>query len=230
MICVEITHLTTLLTHLQKSSTTQDQTKITSLLTSAQNIGGTICNALKGFLDTKEAIPYEVDGNGGAYYMDDANVPSLLSLPVLGFVSSEHTAYEKTRDYVLSSRNPFYYKGTAANGVGGPHVGTNMTWPMAIVVRAMTSTSEEEIATCLDMLLSNTAGTGLMHESFNVNNGNQYTRSWFAWANGLFGELVLQLIVTHPTLVLKDDEATIKLAQSLVKTPVAIEAQKSALY
>ena len=100
---------------------------------------------------------------------------------------------------------------------------------MSIIMRAMTSQDESEIAHCLDTLLTTTAGTGLMHESFNVNNASDFTRTWFAWANGLFGELVLQLITTHPTLVLKNDPSVIAQAQSLVKPTVSLLAQSEVL-
>ena len=229
MICVEITHAVSMLKQLQKVSA-QNQDLVAALLVSAEKIGGTICSALKQIVDGQQSLPYEIDGYGGANFMDDANVPSLLSLPVLGFLSSENEAYKKTRANVLSLNNPFFYAGKVANGIGGPHVGTNMTWPMSIIVRAMTSSDEAEIKTCLEMLVTNTAGTGLMHESFNVNDGNDFTRSWFAWANGLFGELVLQLVHTHPTLVLRDDPQVIQQAQSLVKTPIVLQAQKDVLF
>lgn len=228
MICVEITHATVLLNKLLVLQP-ENASKIGSILTEAEQVGGTICNFLKQMVETNQALPYEIDGNGGEYFMDDANVPSLLSLPVLGFVSSSNTAYTKTRDLVWSKTNPFYYSGRAADGIGGPHVGSNFAWPMAMVVKSMTSNDEAEIQKYLDLLITNTAGTGLMHESFNVNDSKDYTRSWFAWANGLFGELVLQLIHTHPTLVLKNDPDTIALAQSLVKIPIVIEAQKTPL-
>jgi meiotically up-regulated gene 157 (Mug157) protein len=232
MICVEINHTMQLLQRLYNTgSISVEKTADTGKLASA--IASSLCGALKEIVTASAvssvALPYEMDGNGAVYYMDDANVPSLLSLPVLGFISSSHSSYQTTRNLILSPTNPFYYSGKAANGIGGPHVGTNYTWPMSIVIRAMTSQDVNEIATCLSMLAENTAGTGLMHESFDVNNSNQWTRSWFAWANGLFGELVLQLIHTNPTLVLKNDPETIALAQSLVKKTVSMEAQVSPL-
>jgi meiotically up-regulated gene 157 (Mug157) protein len=227
MTCVELTHLVSLLEAVKVSEINVSLATVESLITDAKSIGERICRILEGYTRTGNPLPYEIDGYGGEYFMDDANVPSLLSLPVLGFVAPSNKAYTSTRNLVLSSSNPFYYSGTAANGIGGPHVGTNFTWPMSIIMRAMTSTNEEEIRNCLDMLLKNTAGTGLMHESFNVNNGNDYTRSWFAWANGLFGELILQLIQTHPTLVLQSDPAVVSKAQSLVKPTVSIMAQTS---
>ena len=144
-------------------------------------------------------------------------------------MSNKHPAYQNTRNYVLSPRNPYYFSGSQGSGIGGPHVGYNFTWPMSIVTAAMTSEDEKEIASCLRLLKESAARTGFMHESFNVNNVNDYTRSWFAWANGLFGELVLQLIMTKPHLIIKNDDATIALAQSYVKPPVSLQSIRNTL-
>ena len=146
---------------------------------------------------------FEVDGYGNYLMMDDANVPSLLSLPYLGYISDKDKVYQNTRRFVLSSDNPYFYKGSAAEGIGGPHVGADMIWPMAIIMRAMTSNDPEEIESCIAMLKSTHAGTGYIHESFNKNNPAQFTRSWFAWANTLFGELVLKLEKDHPEVLRK---------------------------
>ncbi|MDR1518084.1 MAG: glycoside hydrolase family 125 protein [Dysgonamonadaceae bacterium] len=136
---------------------------------------------------------FEVDGFGNTYFMDDANVPSLLALPYLGALDKNDPIYQNTRKFVLSNDNPYFFKGTAGEGIGGPHIGYDMIWPMSIVMRAMTSTSDDEIKLCLKMLRDTDAGTGFMHESFNINNPDKFTRSWFAWANTLFGELILKL-------------------------------------
>ena len=92
-----------------------------------------------------------------------------------------------------------------ARGIGGPHVGFNMTWPIAIAVRMMTADNDIEAAECLDLLITTTADTGLMHESFNVDDPENFTRSWFAWANGVFAEAVLQLVTTRPALLIKPE-------------------------
>jgi uncharacterized protein len=160
--------------------------------------------------------------------LDDANIPSLLSLPILGYMGSNTHAYARTRAFVLSTNNPFFFEGVVAEGIGGPHQGYHMAWPLAISVRAMTSTSDEEIATCLEMLKRGTADTGMMHESFNVNNASDYTRDWFAWANGLFGEMVLQLVNTHPHLVLKPGEEVRRQAAAIVKKPISLLAMEGA--
>jgi meiotically up-regulated gene 157 (Mug157) protein len=225
MICVELHHLQALLERLPVGATKD------SLTSKTQSIADELCGALAKQVAasrlTQSTLPYEVDGFGAQYFMDDANVPSLLSLPLLGYLSSDHPVYEATRGFVLSEENPFFFRGTAAEGVGGPHVGFNYSWPMAIVTRAMTSSSVDEVKTCLDMLLASTAGTGFMHESFNVNNVADFTRTWFAWANGLFGELILQVILLHPELLIK--EGSFELAQSAVQTPVSILAQQNTI-
>lgn len=146
---------------------------------------------------------FEVDGYGNYLMMDDANVPSLLSLPYLGYVTSKDPIYQNTRRFALSTDNPYFYKGTAGEGIGGPHVGVDMIWPMAIIMRAMTTNDTNEIKSCLSMLKSTHAGTGFMHETFNKNNPKKFSRSWFAWANTLFGELLIKIEAEHPELLEK---------------------------
>jgi meiotically up-regulated gene 157 (Mug157) protein len=151
-----------------------------------------------------EVYAYEVDGFGNALFMDDANIPSLLSLPYLGFCERDSPRYRRTRAYVLSERhNPWFSKGDAAEGVGGPHQGVRMIWPLAMAMRALTSHSDAEISDALAQLVASAAGTGLMHESFLADDVHHFTRPWFAWANSLFGELVLRLSVERPHLLLR---------------------------
>lgn len=137
---------------------------------------------------------YEVDGFGNAYFMDDANVPSLLAMAYLGDVDKNDKLYRRTRKFVLSEWNPYFFKGKAAEGIGGPHIGYDMVWPMSIMMRAFTSQDDGEIRECLRQLLTTDAGTGFMHESFHKDNPDNFTRPWFAWQNTLFGELILKLI------------------------------------
>lgn len=144
---------------------------------------------------------YEVDGYGNVLMMDDANAPSLMSLPYLGACNAQDPLYQRTRQFVLSSANPYFFKGTAAEGLGGPHIGLGHIWPMGITLRALTSTDDSEIAQCLRWLRDTTAGTGFMHESFEANNPRKFTRAWFAWANTLFGELILNLAEKRPALL-----------------------------
>lgn len=137
---------------------------------------------------------YEVDGFGNCYLMDDANAPSLLSMAYLGDIDVNDPVYQNTRRFVWSSSNPWFFKGEAAEGIGGPHVGYDMIWPMSIMMKAFTSDDDDEIRWCMETLMKTDAGTGFMHESFNKDNPEIYTRAWFAWQNTLFGELVLKLI------------------------------------
>ena len=137
---------------------------------------------------------FEVDGYGNHTFMDDANVPSLLALPYLGLVDKDNKIYQNTRKLVWSEDNPYFFKGKTAEGIGGPHVGYYMVWPMSIIIRAMTSSDDKEIAWCIKTLRDTDADTGFMHETFHKDDPTNFTRSWFAWANTLFGELIIKLV------------------------------------
>lgn len=144
---------------------------------------------------------FEVDGFGSYMMMDDANVPSLLSLPYLGAIDVNDEVYQRTRNFVLSPKNPFFFKGTAAEGIGGPHIGRDMIWPMAIIMRAMTSVDDKEIKTCIDTLRTTHGDTGFMHEAFHKDDPKNFTRHWFAWTNTLFGELLWKTYKEKPNLL-----------------------------
>ncbi|MBQ2966130.1 MAG: glycoside hydrolase family 125 protein [Bacteroidales bacterium] len=137
---------------------------------------------------------FEVDGFGNCFMMDDSNIPSLASLAYLGAVDINDPIYQNTRDFVYSEWNPYFFKGKAGEGVGGPHCGYDMIWPMSIMMRAFTSQNDKEIKQCIETLMTTDAGTGFMHESFHKDNPKDFTRSWFAWQNSLFGELIIKLI------------------------------------
>jgi uncharacterized protein len=144
---------------------------------------------------------YEVDGYGGVAFMDDANAPGILSLSYLGCADINDPLYRRSRSFVLSKGNPYFFQGSAAEGIGGPHEGLDSIWPMSIIFRAFSSTSDAETLQCLRWLRNTTAGTNFMHESFQKDDATKYTRPWFAWANGLFGELILHLYKTSPSLL-----------------------------
>lgn len=144
---------------------------------------------------------YEIDGFGNYVCMDDANLPSLLALPYLGCCALADTVYQNTRRFVLSEDNPYFHRGAAAEGIGSPHVGLGMIWHLSVIVRALTSASDAEIRLCLRMLKATHAGTGFMHESFQRDDPATFTRPWFAWANTLFGELILKLQAERPQLL-----------------------------
>jgi meiotically up-regulated gene 157 (Mug157) protein len=144
---------------------------------------------------------YEVDGTGNHTLMDDANVPSLLALPYLDALPLNEPTYQNTRKLILSAANPTFYQGTAATGIGSPHTGPDMIWPIGLAMRGLTSTDDTEIRTCLQALKACHAGTGYMHESFHKDNPAKYTRAWFAWANTLFGEFLWKVYREHPQLL-----------------------------
>ncbi|MCR6718730.1 MAG: glycoside hydrolase family 125 protein [Chitinophagaceae bacterium] len=136
---------------------------------------------------------YEVNGYGSYNLMDDANVPSLLALPYLDAMKNTDPVYINTRRLLLSESNPFFFKGKAGEGIGGPHVGVDMIWPISIVIRGLTSNNDPEIKECLRLLQSTHGDTGFMHEAFHKDDPKKFTRKWFAWANTLFGEFVFKI-------------------------------------
>ena len=133
---------------------------------------------------------YEVDGLGGRILMDDANVPSLLSLPYLGACDAADPIYVASRRRILSPANPWWFAGRLGDGVGSPHTGPNRIWPIAVAIRGLTATSDEERVAAVRLLGASHAGTYLAHESFDPDDPTRFTRSWFAWANALVGELL----------------------------------------
>ncbi|MCK0205931.1 glycoside hydrolase family 125 protein [Ornithobacterium rhinotracheale] len=138
---------------------------------------------------------YEVDGFGNHTYMDDPNVPSLLALPYLDLVSKDDPIYKNTRKLVWSTDNPYFFVGKAAQGIGSPHIGTyDMIWPMSLIMKGMTTDDPNEMFECLEVLKNTDANTGFIHETFNKDNPEKFTREWFAWANTLFGELVIKWV------------------------------------
>lgn len=149
-----------------------------------------------------EIYAYETDGFGNAAFMDDANVPSLLSLSYLGIHKPDDEIYRNTRKFLLSRDNPWFISGKIAEGNGSPHTGKHSIWPMGIIIRAITSDDPSEIKHCLGMLCQTHAGTYFMHESFVNDNPAKYTRAWFAWANTLFGELILKIHREYPDILL----------------------------
>lgn len=153
-----------------------------------------------------EIYAYEVDGFGNVLLMDDAGLPSLVAVPYLGYGSIDDKVYQNTRKFALSEDNPYFFKGKAAEGTGSPHLaahGDSMIWPMGISSRALTSNDPKEIALCIKMLNDNTAGTHFMHEGFDKDDGNKFTRPWFAWSNSLFGEMIWKVYREHPEVLKK---------------------------
>ncbi len=149
-----------------------------------------------GVIETEnngKIFAYETDGKGKYLLMDDANSPSLLSAPYLGYLKPDNEIYKNTRRFILSGSNPWFFDGSAARGVGSPHTGSGKIWHIALIMQALTSTDPAEIRECISMITSTHADTFLMHESFNKNDPSDFTRPWFAWANSLFSELIIEI-------------------------------------
>ena len=175
------------------------------LATEVASLGKTIADAVHEQAVTlrggTKVYAYEVDGFGSSVTMDDANLPSLLGLPLFGFTDMKDQLYLNTRALLLSDSNPYFFHGSAGEGIGGPHVGPGRIWPMSIIVRALTSDDDQEISTCLATLVASSADTGLLHESFWKDDVTSYSRPWFAWVNGMLGQLILQLAEERPHLI-----------------------------
>ncbi len=144
--------------------------------------------------DERRIYAYEVDGLGQQVHMDDANVPSLLSLPYLGWCEPDDALYAATRDWVLSDANPWFSRGAAGFGIGSPHTPPSHIWPIAIAMVGLTSTDPHEVADCLDLLEATDGGTGRMHESFHCDSPDVFTRAWFSWADMTYVHLVLRSV------------------------------------
>ena len=164
---------------------------INSRRESARNLAREIETGVKDFAYIDGIYAYEVDGLGNALFMDDANTPSLLSLPYLEITSCDDPIYLKTRDFILSERNPYYFSGTKARGIGSQHTPRNHVWPISIAIAALTSTRDEDRVSALNILESTDAGTGNMHESFHVEDDSQFTREWFSWSDMTYVDLLL---------------------------------------
>jgi uncharacterized protein len=144
---------------------------------------------------------YECDGYGNVLLMDDAGLPSLVSIPYLGYKTTDDPVYVNTRRFALSADNPYFQKGVVIEGTGSPHTPGPRIWPMGIINRAMTSSDPAEISQCLKWLKLSSAGSGFMHESIDKDDPKQFSRAWFAWVNNLFGELIIKLAADQPALL-----------------------------
>lgn len=176
----------------------------TTLANQAHSLAAEVESALQqhAIAQTPEGTiwAYEVDGFGSQLLMDDANVPSLLGLPYLAS-SPDAALYARTRKFVWSENNPWFFRGTAGEGIGGPHIGKDMIWPMSQTIYALTSNSDDEIRKALAMIKASSAGAGFIHESYFKDDPKKFTRAWFAWANTLFGEWMATLAVRKPELL-----------------------------
>jgi meiotically up-regulated gene 157 (Mug157) protein len=139
-----------------------------------------------------EIYSYEVDGRGHAILMDDANVPSLLSIPYFGYLSNDDSIYRATRKFILSDRNPYYYVGRYASGVGSPHTPKGYVWPLSLIVQALTARDNGEVDRLMGYIAASDIGDHRLHESFNADWPESFTRDDFAWPNALYAKLIQQ--------------------------------------
>jgi meiotically up-regulated gene 157 (Mug157) protein len=152
---------------------------------------GLAAHAIVAHPEYGQIYAYEADGRGNHLLMDDANIPSLLALPYLGWCAPDDPLYLATRRFVLSEGNPFFFRGRAAAGVGSPHTPPRYIWHLALAMQGLTATDPRERTALIELLEATDAGTGLMHEGFDVDDPARFTRPWFAWANSMYSELVL---------------------------------------
>ena len=169
---------------------------------SAKTLKGQIDTGIKNYgiyehKDYGKIYAYETDGYGNYNLIDDSNCPSLLSIPYIGYAKADDLVYRNTRNFILSCNNPYYYKGKYARGIGSSHTPRGYIWHLSLIMQALTSTSDEEIDAIIKILENTDAGTGFMHEGFDANDPNKYTRPWFGWANSLFGELIYKLAILN---------------------------------
>ncbi|KAJ7208663.1 Six-hairpin glycosidase-like protein [Mycena pura] len=201
MAVVELRGLASLLTQVNmRPDLAQEATARAQTVEAALWAHGTVLTKTWG-----EVFAYEVDGYGGAAIQDDPNLPSLVSIPYLGFLNVTNEIYANTRKMVLSTEgNPYYGFGPVIKGVSSPHIDEKHVWPMGLVTEVVTGTDDADILLKLEYLKNTTTGLGLMHESVNTHDAADYTRPWFAWANSYFGEAILQLAETKPHLLFAD--------------------------
>lgn len=140
---------------------------------------------------------YETDGLGNHILMDDANVPSLLSAPYLGYCDMDDPVYQNTRKFLLSDHNPYFYKGNVAEGIGSPHTPNRYIWHIALAIQGMTANTIEEKRRILETFQNTDADTDFMHEGFHVDAPEEFTRPWFSWANSMFSEFLLHMCGRH---------------------------------
>ena len=175
----------------------------TALAAQAAMLRGEILSGLEKYAVVRhpvwgEVYAYETDGLGHHLLMDDANVPSLLSLPYLGCVRADDPVYRNTRRMLLSAENPYYYEGKCCRGIGSPHTPKDHVWPISLCVQGLTSDDPEEIRALFDMLVNMDGGTFLMHEGVHKDDASVFTRPWFAWANSIFCEFAEKAVGVLP--------------------------------
>lgn len=173
-----------------------------NLVLKAKNLRLQIEEGIKkfGIVDNEEfgkIYAYETDGLGNYNFMDDANVPSLLSIPYIEYRSIDDEIYQNTRRFILSKNNPYYYEGKAASGIGSPHTPNEYIWHIALSMQGLTSNNEEEVNSLIETLIKCDGNTNYMHEGFHCDNPEEFTRDWFAWSNSLFADFIYKKMLQN---------------------------------
>ncbi|KAG5933605.1 hypothetical protein E4U53_000935, partial [Claviceps sorghi] len=196
MLAVELGHIADML---------DTERRLGSISSRVRHYADVVRKAVLEHTKTSNGIfAYETNGYGGQYIMDDANVPSLVSLPYLGFLPRNDSTYQKTKAAMFSRANPYFAVGKKFQGIGGPHVNATYPWPMSQISAIYGTDDDDEIQQRLALILDNTSGLGLIHESVNIYNASDFSRPWFAWANSFFAEMVLDLAARKPGLIFRD--------------------------
>ncbi|KAJ7048385.1 hypothetical protein C8F01DRAFT_1282717 [Mycena amicta] len=199
MLSVELNNLANILTASGQSKTTRGK----NITAQATLWSKRVHDAIWQTTLLNNVFAYETNGLGARYEMDDANVPSLVSLPYLGFLDKTNPAYVATRKKLFSRSNPYFAAGKNFSGIGGPHVDAWHPWPMSQISAIFGTDNDTEIVERLYLIAKNTAGLGLIHESQSIYDPTSYTRAWFAWANSFFAEMLLDLAQRKPGLIFK---------------------------
>jgi uncharacterized protein len=151
-----------------------------------------------GIVNTEEfgkIYAYETDGLGNYNFMDDANVPSLLSIPYIEYRGIDDEVYQNTRRFILSKNNPYFYSGKFASGIGSPHTPDKYIWHISLSMQGLTSNDDNEIKSLIETLLNCDGNTLYMHEGFYCDNPELFTRDWFAWSNSLFADFIYKKLI-----------------------------------
>ena len=181
---------------IQQEATAADCTTLATEIDEAIKKYGIVPHGTAG-----NVYAYEVDGLGASLLIDEPNMPNLLSLPYFDAKHTHDGVYLNTRQMLFSTFNPYYIQGKSATGLGSSHTRRGYIWHLSLIAQALTSTDAQEIKTCIAAIKASNAGTGFMHESFDADHPTHYSRSWFAWANTLFGELITKVYAERPELL-----------------------------
>jgi meiotically up-regulated gene 157 (Mug157) protein len=156
---------------------------------------------------------YETDGYGHDNLMDDANIPNLTALPWIGWCATDDPVYLNTRHFTLSSKDPYYYSGKYATGLGSPHTPKGWVWPLGLIGAALSTRKKATIASNIDMLDRSDTLNGLMHESVNPNDPSQFTRPEFGWANAFWADLLFRSVAGYRAIPFVTGDTIVPLEQ-----------------